>query len=139
MVLLGARFRALAGAVAALRAIRSSVPVAPVDVGVRPLGSTTYEAPAEDFLVAGRFEPADVETVIRILHSNGGRVVERRIDPAMATPPRTESPAPHGVRLNRRPAPPMAFTGPRTRLRRPSPPRRVRTARSHRIERALST
>ena len=63
MILVGARFRALAGALAALRAVRGTVAVAPRDVGVRPLGTTRYEAPTESFVVAGRFEPEEVETV----------------------------------------------------------------------------
>ena len=73
MILVGARFRALAGARAALRAVRASVRVVPGDVGVRPLGTTRYDSPIEDFLLAGRFEPGDVESVIRILHAHGGR------------------------------------------------------------------
>lgn len=80
MMLVGARFRALAGAHAALRALRTSVAVAPGDVGVRPLGTTRYEAPVDDFVLAGRFENDDVETVIRILHRYGGRLLLRRID-----------------------------------------------------------
>jgi hypothetical protein len=80
MVIVGARFRALAGARAALRAVRAAVSVPPGDAGVRPLGSTGYETPFEGFVVAGRFEDEDVPTVVRLLHANGGRVIERRRD-----------------------------------------------------------
>jgi len=140
MILVGARFRALAGARAALRAVRASVPVAPGDVGVRPLGTTRYDAPVEDFVLAGRFEPDDVETVIRILHAQGGRVVVRRIDtspvttprPEPATRPRAASTVTAARRLATR-VRPAARAGLQTRLRRPSPPQRVRTARSHGI------
>ena len=147
MILVGARFRALAGARAALRAVRASVDVPAGDVGVRPLGSTGYETSLEAFVVAGRFQPDDVATVIRILHAHGGRIVVRRIDS-----PRVVSPEPSrrlGGRSRSAVAgcrPPVAHQmaprvrstaggRPRKRLRRPSPPLRVRTARCHRIER----
>ncbi len=142
MILVGARFRALAGARAALRAVRGSVPVVAGDVGVRPLGSTGYETSIEAFVVAGRFEPEDVETVIRILHAHGGRVVVRRADsPRVAT--RAGSPARGAASVRQgstaaQMAPrvrPAVATRSRKRLRRPSPPPRVRTARCHRIER----
>ena len=143
MFLVGARFRALAGARAALRSVRASVSVVPGDVGVRPLGTTRYDAPVEDFVLAGRFEPGDVETVIRILHSHGGRIVARRIDPprvAAAAPsaaPSAASSTAAPVAVTRAIATrlrPATRAGVHKRLRRPSPPMRVRTARSHRIE-----
>ena len=80
MIVVGARFRALAGARAALRAIRTSVGVAPGDVAVRPLGGTRYETPIDDFVLAGRFDDRDVAAVINAVHANGGRVIERRTD-----------------------------------------------------------
>jgi hypothetical protein len=141
MILVGARFRALAGARAALRAVRASVPVVPADVGVRPLGTTRYDSPIDDFVLAGRFEPGDVESVIRILHAHGGRVVIRRLDSSTAatsaTPaPATASDAPRSPAARRAASRfrPSTRGLSRTRLRRPSPPLRVRTARSHRIE-----
>lgn len=86
MMVVGARFRALAGARAALRAIRASVGVAPGDVAVRPLGGTRYEAPVDDFVLAGRFEDEDVSTVIDVVHEHGGSVIERRPDPPRSAP-----------------------------------------------------
>jgi hypothetical protein len=138
MIVVGARFRALAGARAALRAVRASVSVAAGDVGVRPLGSTGYETGAEGFVVAGRFEPEDVETVIRIFHVHGGRIVVRRIDAPRPPVRRTVvRPAGRSGAGAHRASPSVrgVTSRPRKRLRRPSPPRRVRTARCHRIER----
>ena len=80
MHVVGARFRTLAAAGAALLAIRSTVTVPPGDAGVRPLGSTRYEESAEDFLLAGRFVDEDVEAVVGIVETAGGRVIERRSD-----------------------------------------------------------
>jgi hypothetical protein len=80
MIVVGARFRALSGARAALRAIRASIGVASGDVAVRPLGGTRYEAPVDEFLLAGRFEDGDVPAVINVVHAHGGRVIERRSD-----------------------------------------------------------
>ncbi|HET8784408.1 MAG TPA: hypothetical protein VFM38_02150 [Candidatus Limnocylindrales bacterium] len=82
MHLIGARFRTLAAATMALQAIRAGVPVAPGDIAVRPLGSTRYERPAEDFLLAGRFESDDVDAVVDIVLANGGRLLERRVEVA---------------------------------------------------------
>jgi hypothetical protein len=135
MIVLGARFRALAGARAALRAVRATVNVAPGDVGVRQLGTTRYEAPAEDFVVAGRFAPGDVAAVIEILHANGGRIIEQRVEPPGPQPREALRALPHALatraaRLGR-----AIAERSRKRLRRPSPPLRFRTARGHRIER----
>jgi hypothetical protein len=85
MIVVGARFRALAGARAALQAVRRSVAVAPGDVAVRPLGSTRYETVTEGFVLGGRFDDGDVPTVVKILHANGGQIVERRNDVPRST------------------------------------------------------
>ena len=66
MHVVGARFMDLPAAVAALRAIRASVAVEPSDVAVLPLGTTRYDVQVEAYLLAGRFEEADVESVVRI-------------------------------------------------------------------------
>ena len=90
MLVIGARFRSIAAARAALRTVRASLPVPSGDVAVRPLGSTTYDAPDEMFVLAGRFEPGDAGAVTAIIHSEGGRVIERRSErpvAAAATPP----------------------------------------------------
>jgi hypothetical protein len=81
MLVIGARFRTVGAARAALRGVRASVAVPAGDVAVRPLGSTRYDAPEEQFLLAGRFEPADVPAVTAIVHAEGGKVIERRSDP----------------------------------------------------------
>lgn len=105
---------------------------------MRALGTTRYDAPVEEFLLAGRFEPGEVETVIRILHSNGGRVVVRRVDTPRFVAAEPSAPS-AGARasITRQIATrlrPAIRARAHKRLRRPSPPMRVRTARSHRIE-----
>jgi hypothetical protein len=146
MIVVGARFRALAAARAALNAVRGAVSVAPGDAGVRPLGSTGYEAPADAFVVAGRFEDGDEVKVVQLLHAHGGRIIERRVDsprarplaapepPAWPAAARTKTPRPPS-RLRLRAMDETTSSRLHKRLRRPSPPLRVRTARSHRIER----
>lgn len=144
MLLIGARFRTLAAARAALRAVRDSVPVPSGDVAVRPLGSTAYDAPEELFLLAGRFDPAIAGAVTAIIHSEGGRIIERRsfvppgTVPASTSGPATSPRASRGraIRLSARPTAPIAGARrghgrARNWLRRPSPPLRVRTARGH--------
>ena len=141
MIVVGARFRALAGARAALRAIRTSIGVAPGDVGVRPLGGTRYEAPTEDFVLAGRFNDGDVPAVISAVHAHGGRVFERRRDSPRRTPDAAPEPATASGRASAsgRAARAVGRAGPaagrelRKRLRRPSPPLRVRTALRQRV------
>jgi hypothetical protein len=169
MLLIGARFRTFAAARAALRAVRESVPVSSGDVAVRPLGSTAYDTPEEVFLLAGRFDPAHAGAVTAIVHSEGGRIIERRADigrpgaPAAAATPATATAATpataaaaapplttvsatrlrpstsRGLRLTSRPTAPIAGARrghgrAQNRLRRPSPPLRVRTARGHRLD-----
>jgi hypothetical protein len=112
MLVIGARFRTFGAARAALRAVRSSIAVAAGDVAVRALGSTRYDAPEEHFLLAGRFEPEDAPAVTAIVHSQGGKVIERRTDSPISTSPRLAAPAvaaprsaaaaSQGVRLVRR-------------------------------------
>lgn len=80
MHVIGARFEELDRATAALGEIRARVRVAPGDVAVRPLGSTRYEAPAKDFLLAGRFEASDVDTVVAIVAAHDGSLIERRVE-----------------------------------------------------------
>jgi hypothetical protein len=154
MVVIGARFRTLAAARAALRAVRASVTVPSADVAVRPLGSTRYDAPEDVFLLAGRFDPVDAAAVTAIVHSQGGRVIERRTDtsgalPSAASPaatPNLASAAPgrataatpftssegrarHALRRMSRPTASKQDEGRAQRRRRPSPPVRVRTTR----------
>jgi hypothetical protein len=84
MHVVGARFEHLESAAMALAQIRASVPVPHADVAVRPLGSTRYEEPARDFLLAGRFAASDVERVIEILRTHGGTVLSNRVEWAPA-------------------------------------------------------
>jgi hypothetical protein len=154
MLVIGARFRTLAAARAALRAVRASVAVPPGDVAVRALGSTRYDAPEDQFLLAGRFDPADAAEITAIVHSQGGRVIERRSDivrgqaaPPVATTPVATGPSALGAatpgrlaaRLASRPTAPTAgmlrgHVRATNWLRRPSPPLRLRTARGSRLE-----
>jgi hypothetical protein len=93
MLVIGARFRTFAAARAALRAVRSSVAVPAGDVAVRALGSTRYDAPEDHFLLAGRFEPDAADAVTAIVHSQGGKVIERRSDAPRPLRRRPEAPA----------------------------------------------
>jgi hypothetical protein len=149
MHVLAARFRTISAASAALRAIRSAVTVAPGDSGVRPLGSTRYDAPTGDFLLAGRFEEQDVPAVIDIVATQGGKVIEQRSEPATTGPPITSPDGPHEWTASNPPWS-ASWTAPRHAnrasregepgpararklVRRPSAPLRVRTARAHRF------
>jgi hypothetical protein len=78
MHLVGARFATMEAALAALRDIRGTLPVEPSDVGLRPLGTTRYDEPTRDLVVAGRFEPAEVERVVGIMEGHGGSILVRR-------------------------------------------------------------
>jgi hypothetical protein len=80
MYLVGARFRDAATANHALGELRDRIPFAPGDLGVRPLGSLRYERPAVGVVVAGRFESADVESVVSIMERHGGEIVFRRTE-----------------------------------------------------------
>jgi hypothetical protein len=150
MLVIGARFRTLAAASAALRAVRASVAVPAGDVAVRALGSTRYDAPEDQFLLAGRFAPEDAAEITAIVHSQGGRVIERRsdIERGEAAPSEATAPSPRraevrgrlATRLASRPTAPIAgmlrgHVRATNWLRRPSPPLRLRTARGSRLER----
>lgn len=148
--MIGARFRTFAAARAALRAVRASVAVPAGDVAVRALGSTRYDAPEDQFLLAGRFDPEDAAEITAIVHSQGGRVIERRSDtvrgpgaaPDVALRGDGSEPArgPRSrTRLASRPTAPIAgmlrgHVRADNGLRRPSPPLRLRTARGNRLE-----
>jgi hypothetical protein len=80
MYLVGARFRDAGTANDALGELRDRIAVEPGDLGARPLGSLRYEHPAVGVVVAGRFEPADVEAVISIMERHGGEIVFRRTE-----------------------------------------------------------
>ena len=80
MYLVGARFREAGSADDALGEIRDRIAVAPGDLGVHPLGSVRYEDPAVGVVVAGRFEPGDVDAVVAIMERHGGEIVFRRAE-----------------------------------------------------------
>ena len=80
MYLVGARFDDAGAANDALGELRERIAVEPGDLGARPLGSLRYEHPAVGVVVAGRFEPADVEAVVSIMERHGGEIVFRRTE-----------------------------------------------------------
>jgi len=80
MHVIGARFANLESAHAALGEIRASVGIPPGDVAVRPLGSTRYEEPTVDFLLAGRFPEREVDRVTAIVEEHSGMLLSRRVE-----------------------------------------------------------
>jgi hypothetical protein len=80
MFLVGARFDVLDAAHAALEELRRTVQVESGGLGLRPLGSLRYEAPAEGHVVAGRFRSGDVDLVTQILQRHGGEIVFKRAE-----------------------------------------------------------
>jgi hypothetical protein len=80
MFLVGARFGDAGSANDALGELRDRIAIAPGDLGVRPLGSVRYEHPAVGVVVAGQFEPADVDAVVAIMERHGGEIVFRRAE-----------------------------------------------------------
>jgi hypothetical protein len=148
MHIVGARFADLDSANAALGEIRASVAVPRGDVAVRPLGSTRYEAPAADFLLAGRFPEGDVDAVLGIVLQHGGTLLSKRVDwprstitgGAGTTPgpgsSRVQRGGPidrHGAQASRTGATPASQRGAHRRLRRPAALVRVRAARDRRF------
>ena len=142
MLVVGARFANLESANAALGDIRASVAMPPTDVAVRPLGSTRYEQPASDFVLAGRFPAAEVERVLRIVELHGGTLLSRRLErpysgfagsigaPASAIrDERGRAPERHGSQASRSGAAPPPLRAAHKRLRRPAALMRVRAAR----------
>ena len=91
MHLVGARFATMEAALAALREIRGTLPVEPADVGLRPLGTTRYDEPIRDLVLAGRFESQDVDRVVEILEGHGGSILVRRQEPRRPGWPHTSS------------------------------------------------
>ena len=80
MYLVGARFDDLGAAESALAELRQRVLVDAADLGLRPLGSLRYEQPESGLVVAGRFQPDDVDGVVEIMERNGGEIVFRRAE-----------------------------------------------------------
>jgi hypothetical protein len=145
MHVLGARFSDLESATAAMHAVRARIAIARGDVAVRPLGSTRYDEPAADFLLAGRFESGHVRAVADIVAEHGGTVISRRaelpgesvsargrivVQSGTAMEARIRDGGP-GARPGLRAVPPRV--APRKRWRRPAAPLRVRAARERRL------
>jgi hypothetical protein len=108
MFLVGARFDLLAAAQAALEELRRAVQVEPGSLGLRPLGSLRYEAPAEGLVVAGRFRSGDVDRVTEILERHGGEIVFKRAEwrpprPLSRSSERASARCPSFTRLRRSP------------------------------------
>jgi len=72
---LGARFGTIHAALTALRELRARFGLGEHDAEIRPLGSTQYDAPTSDLILAARLEPEVVAEVVAILEHLGGRVV----------------------------------------------------------------
>ena len=98
MHVLGARFATLEAAGSALREIHATVDVPAVDVGVRPLGSTRYDAPATEYLLAGRFDDAQIDAAATVVERHGGVLFTLRSESprerrdALAVAPATRAP-----------------------------------------------
>jgi hypothetical protein len=72
---LGARFGTTHAALTALRELRARFGLGEHDAEVLPLGSTQYDAPTSDLILAARFKPELVPQAVEILEDLGGRVV----------------------------------------------------------------
>ena len=80
MYLVGARFESLEAANAAIAELRQQTGVEPGEIGLRPLGSLSYDEPARGLVVAGRFGSGDVPGVLEIIDRHGGEVVFKRTE-----------------------------------------------------------
>jgi len=142
MHIVGARFANLESANAALAEIRACVAIPREDVAVRPLGSTRYEEPVADFLLAGRFPAGEVDRALGIVEHHGGAILGRRIElphPSLAATGGTAGPdrvrdergrAPERHRSPTRPSgtAPASQPGAHRRLPRPGAALRSRAA-----------
>jgi hypothetical protein len=84
---LGARFGTTHAALTALRELRARFGLGEHDAEVLPLGSTQYDAPTSDLILAARFKPELVPQAVEILEDLGGRVlVEQSEGPGHPSP-----------------------------------------------------
>jgi hypothetical protein len=88
MRILGAKFERDAEAFAALRELRARFDLGDEDVAIRPLGTTHYERPTSDLIVAGRFRPEVLPEVVAVLKGLGGELVVDREEPPTSPLPR---------------------------------------------------
>lgn len=78
MRILGVRFERDEQAYAALQALRARFDLREEDAAIRPLGTTAYDDPTSDLILAGRFRPEVLPEVLRLVRELGGRVVVDR-------------------------------------------------------------
>jgi hypothetical protein len=92
MHVLGARFGTTHEALTALRELRVRYAIGEHDAEVRPLGSTQYDAPTSDLILAARFKPELVPEVVAMLQRLGGRVVVEQAEwPGYSAPSEPEA------------------------------------------------
>ena len=87
MHVLGARFGTTQAALTALRELRARFALGEHDAEVLPLGSTQYEAPTSDVILAARLRPELVSDVVAMLEDLGGSVVVARSEWQGSPPP----------------------------------------------------
>jgi hypothetical protein len=75
---LGARFESTVAAQRALRELRARYAIGDRDAEVRPLGTTEYDAPTSDLILAARFGPDVIPEVVSMLERLGGEVIVER-------------------------------------------------------------
>lgn len=98
MHLLGVRFETTQAAKLALRELRARFAIADVDAEIQPLGTTQYDAPTSDLILAARFKTEIVPEVLLILEHLGGTVVvEHAESPSFSAAPETETPTPSTI------------------------------------------
>ena len=100
MHILGARSGTARAALTALRELRARFALGEHDAEVLPLGTTEYDAPTSDLILAARFHPEVVPQAVTILEDFGGEVVAEHSEwpgsPPAASPPQQGSPPPRG-------------------------------------------
>jgi hypothetical protein len=91
---LGARFGTTHAALTALRELRARFALGEHDAEVLPLGSTQYDAPTSDLILAARFKPELASAVVAVLEDLGGRVVVEHSEWSGSPPPGEPAPGP---------------------------------------------
>ena len=78
--IVAAKFADLARARAAARDIRVRLRLAPDSIAIGSLGSTQYDEPVSDALLAGQFPDAVTASALAIIDTHGGVILDRRRD-----------------------------------------------------------
>lgn len=94
MHVLGARFGTTHAALTALRELRARFALGEHDAEVLPLGSTQYDAPTSDLILAARFKPELASAVVAVLEDLGGRVVVEHSEWSGSPPTGEPTPGP---------------------------------------------